>query len=106
MAELLKSGRNPRSAVTGPMADVVRDSTQYMTEQDVAAIATYLRVAFSVRLRTVARHSLVDRRDESGRSWRETNGRPAGAFTWTVALPAIVFRAAARASPSTTLAGN
>jgi len=43
IAELLKSGRNPHSAVTGPMADVVRDSTQYMTEQDVAAIATYLK---------------------------------------------------------------
>jgi mono/diheme cytochrome c family protein len=43
IAELLRSGRNPHSAVTGPMADVVRDSTQYMTEQDVAAIATYLK---------------------------------------------------------------
>jgi mono/diheme cytochrome c family protein len=43
IAELLRSGRNPHSAVTGPMADVVRDSTQYMTEQDAAAIATYLK---------------------------------------------------------------
>jgi mono/diheme cytochrome c family protein len=43
IAELLKSGRNPHSTVTGPMADVVRDSTQYMTDQDVAAIATYLK---------------------------------------------------------------
>jgi mono/diheme cytochrome c family protein len=43
IAELLRSGRNPHSAVTGPMADVVRDSTQYMTDQDAAAIATYLK---------------------------------------------------------------
>jgi mono/diheme cytochrome c family protein len=40
---LLKSGRNERSAVTGSMADVVRHSTQYMSEQDVAAIAVYLK---------------------------------------------------------------
>jgi mono/diheme cytochrome c family protein len=43
IAELLRSGRNPHSAVTGPMADVVRDSTQYMTDQDAAAVATYLK---------------------------------------------------------------
>ena len=43
IAEILKSGRNPHSTVTGTMADVVRDSTQYMIDQDVAAIATYLK---------------------------------------------------------------
>jgi len=43
IASLLKSGRNEHSAVTGSMADVVRHSTQYMTEQDVGAIATYLK---------------------------------------------------------------
>ena len=43
IAELLRSGRNPHSAVTGPMADVVRDSTQSMTDHDVAAIAAYLK---------------------------------------------------------------
>jgi mono/diheme cytochrome c family protein len=43
IALLLKSGRNTHSAATGPMAEVVRNSTQYMTEQDVAAIAIYLK---------------------------------------------------------------
>jgi mono/diheme cytochrome c family protein len=43
VAALLKSGRNAHSAVTGTMADVVRHSTQYMTDQDVAAIAAYLK---------------------------------------------------------------
>jgi mono/diheme cytochrome c family protein len=43
LATLLKSGRNEHSAVTGPMADAVRHSTQYMTDQDVAAIAIYVK---------------------------------------------------------------
>jgi mono/diheme cytochrome c family protein len=40
---LLKTGVNAHSAVTGPMAEVVEDSGQYMTEADVAAIAVYLK---------------------------------------------------------------
>jgi mono/diheme cytochrome c family protein len=40
---LLKSGRSEHSAVTGAMADAVRHSTQYMTEQDVTAIAIYVK---------------------------------------------------------------
>jgi mono/diheme cytochrome c family protein len=43
IATLLKSGKNEHSAVTGPMADAVRHSTQFMTDQDVAAIAIYLK---------------------------------------------------------------
>jgi mono/diheme cytochrome c family protein len=43
IASLLKSGHNEQSAVTGSMTDVVRHSTQYMTEEDVAAIAAYLK---------------------------------------------------------------
>jgi mono/diheme cytochrome c family protein len=43
LATLLKSGRSEHSAVTGPMADAVRHSTQYMSDQDVAAIAIYVK---------------------------------------------------------------
>jgi mono/diheme cytochrome c family protein len=43
IADLLQSGRNAHSAVTGTMADVVRNSTQFMTDQDVAAVAGYLK---------------------------------------------------------------
>jgi mono/diheme cytochrome c family protein len=43
IAALLTSARNAHSAVTETMADVVRHSTQYMTDQDVAAIAVYLK---------------------------------------------------------------
>jgi mono/diheme cytochrome c family protein len=43
IADLLKSGRAEHSAVTGPMGEVVQHSTQFMTDQDVAAIAVYLK---------------------------------------------------------------
>jgi mono/diheme cytochrome c family protein len=43
IALLLKTGRNAHSAVTGPMAEVIAHSTQFMTDPDVAAIATYLK---------------------------------------------------------------
>jgi mono/diheme cytochrome c family protein len=40
---LLQTGRGPHSAVTGPMGDVVEHSTQYLSESDLHAIATYLK---------------------------------------------------------------
>jgi len=39
----LKSGRTAHSAAFGGMADVVQDSTQHMNDQDLAAIAAYLK---------------------------------------------------------------
>ncbi|MEO7051668.1 MAG: cytochrome c [Rhodanobacter sp.] len=41
--DLLKTGQSARGTAFGPMADVVRLSTQYMTDADLAAVATYLR---------------------------------------------------------------
>lgn len=43
IAEILETGRNAHSAVTGSMTEVVADSTQYLTHDDVAAIAAYLK---------------------------------------------------------------
>jgi mono/diheme cytochrome c family protein len=43
IAVLLKTGRGPHSAVTGPMGDVVEHSTQYLTDADLQAIAVYLK---------------------------------------------------------------
>jgi mono/diheme cytochrome c family protein len=40
---LLKTGRNPHTAVFGGMADVIRHSTQHMTDGDLRAIAVYLK---------------------------------------------------------------
>lgn len=43
IVELLKTGVAPRGAVFGPMAEVVRDSLQYLTDEDLTAIAVYLK---------------------------------------------------------------
>ncbi len=40
---LLKNGTSPRGSVLGPMAEVVYRSTQYLSESDLSAMATYLQ---------------------------------------------------------------
>ncbi|WP_346825948.1 c-type cytochrome [Serratia inhibens] len=42
VAALLKTGRSRHAAVAGPMSEVVTHSTQYLTDDDLNAIATYL----------------------------------------------------------------
>lgn len=41
---LLQTGRSAHAWVTGPMAEVVQHSTQYLNEADLRAMATYLQV--------------------------------------------------------------
>ena len=43
IADLLKTGVSARGAVYGPMADVVYNSLQYMTDADIQAMAVYLK---------------------------------------------------------------
>lgn len=43
MVEFLKTGRTARVAAFGAMAGVVEKSTQYLTDQDLMAIAEYLK---------------------------------------------------------------
>ncbi|MBP2168221.1 mono/diheme cytochrome c family protein [Erwinia toletana] len=43
IADYLKSGSNGESVAAGPMAEAVEHSTQYFTNDDLQAIATYLR---------------------------------------------------------------
>lgn len=40
--QLLKTGFSAKGSVIGPMADVVRNSTQYMNDEDLEAVALYL----------------------------------------------------------------
>ncbi len=40
---LLKTGVSPRGSVLGPMAEVVLHSTQHMSDQDLAAMAVFLK---------------------------------------------------------------
>ena len=43
IARYLKSGQNAKAAATGPMAEVIENSTQYLSDADLRAIATYLK---------------------------------------------------------------
>ena len=43
IAEFLRTGRTARVAAAGVMAEVVGVSTQYLTDQDLMAIAEYLK---------------------------------------------------------------
>ena len=43
IALLLKSGRNTTAVASGPMAEVVKHSTQHWPEADLLAVATYLK---------------------------------------------------------------
>jgi len=43
IVSLLKNGVTPRASVTGPMAEVVLRSTQYLTLGDLGAMAAYLK---------------------------------------------------------------
>src|SRR4051812_19520005 len=43
VATYLKTGHNPATAATGPMAEVITYSTSQMIDSDLAAIATYLK---------------------------------------------------------------
>ncbi|MBD8481508.1 c-type cytochrome [Pseudomonas coleopterorum] len=43
LVQFLKTGRSDRSAVFGGMSDVVEHSMQYMTHEDLTAIARYLK---------------------------------------------------------------
>ena len=43
IVDLLKNGQSVKGAAFGPMADVVAGSTQYMSDDDLRAVATYLR---------------------------------------------------------------
>jgi mono/diheme cytochrome c family protein len=43
IVEYLKTGSNDKSASAGTMAEVVKNSTQYLTDSDLRAIAVYLK---------------------------------------------------------------
>ena len=42
-ADLLKTGVSQRGAVFGPMAEVVRESLQHLSDSDIRSIAIYLK---------------------------------------------------------------
>jgi mono/diheme cytochrome c family protein len=61
---LLKSGVAPRGSVMGPMADVVFRSTQYLSDADLTAMASYLKDLPGVaKSEAPARTTVPNRRD-------------------------------------------
>jgi len=64
LAALLKTGVSPSGSATGPMAEVVLNSTQHLSDSDLRAMAVYLK-----SLPSPAPHSTVPvRHDEASRS--------------------------------------
>ena len=43
IVKYLKTGSNAKAAATGPMAEVIENSTQHLSDQDLHAIAAYLK---------------------------------------------------------------
>ena len=43
LVSYLKTGQNAKAAATGPMAEVIENSTQHLSEEDLRAIAAYLK---------------------------------------------------------------
>jgi hypothetical protein len=87
LAEFLKTGRNDKSVVFGGMSDVVEHSLQYLSDDDITAIARYLK-----SLRRAAANR-PQRRWKT--AWRKICGRamtasPARRCTWITARPATV----------------
>lgn len=43
VVQLLRTGQSAQAWITGPMVDVVKHSTQYLSQEDLAAMARYLK---------------------------------------------------------------
>jgi len=63
---LLKTGVAPRGAVMGPMAEVVFRSTQYLSDADLGAIASYLKDLPGVTAQPVMRTATTATRRDAG----------------------------------------
>jgi mono/diheme cytochrome c family protein len=68
---LSKGHANGRGAASGPMGEVVENSLQYLTQEDIAALVTYLR----------------DVRPQQGETGSELNDRPPLALASTADTP-------------------
>ena len=61
IVEYLKTGANAKSAAGGPMAEVVKNSTQYLSDVDLNAIAVYLKDVPSEQARAAAKTTDIDK---------------------------------------------
>ena len=72
----LKSGANSFDIASGPMAEVVENSTSHMTDADLVAIATYLKENVPRNAAAVTALSAQDRRMVAGRAIYEDRCAP------------------------------
>ena len=61
ITDLLKTGVSARGVVYGPMAEVVHNSLQYLTDEDTKAMAVYLKSIAEPTSRPPARFGVADR---------------------------------------------
>ncbi|MEO8186823.1 MAG: cytochrome c [Burkholderiaceae bacterium] len=61
IVEYLKTGANAKSAAGGPMAEVVKNSTQYLSDVDLSAIAAYLKDVPSEKGQATTKTTDVDK---------------------------------------------
>lgn len=71
IVELLRTGRNAHGSVTGPMAGVVRQSTQHWTDADLRAAATYLASLAPVPSASSAPRARSEVMDKGGRLYAD-----------------------------------
>jgi mono/diheme cytochrome c family protein len=62
IVEYLKTGANGKSAAAGPMAEVVKNSTQYLSDADLNAIAAYLKDSPAANAEAATRTAAIDKR--------------------------------------------
>ena len=99
IVDLLQVGISHRATVYGPMAEVVYNSLQYMTDEDVEAMAVYLKTLPQARRRAAA--------DEPGaagaarRSWRPGARSTSSNARCATAAKARAIRRTIRRSPAT-----
>ena len=97
---LLQTGVSPRASVQGPMAEVVYGSTQYLSQEDVGAMAVYLQSLPVQSARSVAPAARADAaqwrlgeqryRDHCARCHGEQGEGAAGAYPALAGNRAVV----------------
>lgn len=97
--DLLQTGVNHQATVTGPMADVVAGSTQYLTDSDARAMATYLQ---TLTLATQAQDSTASK----GSSLSAGSDSPVAKLYKTQCASCHGERGEGRAGAFPALAGN
>jgi mono/diheme cytochrome c family protein len=61
IVEYLKTGANAKSAAAGPMTEVVKNSTQYLSDADLNAVAVYLKDSPTEKAKTDIKATEIDK---------------------------------------------